>query len=553
MGYVIGARSDLRPDFTGKNIIMVYRRVIYVSNSQLTVYRVGKSGIRKDLTVNNLETGNDVFLGYLHTIEKRPIPVLVDILEEEFHLEYLPHLGQKDRKALIQRKQKQVVHGAHFTHHKSLCREKTGRRDDRVLFMAIRNEAILSPWLKSLHLAKIPIVGVFSVPLMYEKLLKIFPTTEDMFLVTVMPSIQQSKFLVRQTYFNHQQLVLSRLNQVSVQSPDNFAQEMADEIDRMRRYIVRAYKLSSDQIIKTHIITPEELIRPLQGQQSALDKFNQGGHSEFHSVPSIGSKLGLSLPSDTQISMLVSFWLSQKRLFLSHYKDTTTIFYFYHHIIKQLMYGVSTLLVLGGISYASACLINAKNIGVQAEQHKYKIRQSEQSLGQTPRVDPIKGYTAFQIEDMVTTAEKVNENIVIPTTLLGPVSQVLSRYPTLMINGIEWGDGGTPETNASQAFSDSSEIIVELDPGTGENLKRKAIKTRLRAEIEPFDGDFRQAHLLINRFVVALGLESAIQSAKVTQFPINLSHKATISGEMGNRSNASLKANFTIELEIYPK
>ncbi len=525
---------------------MAYRRVIYVSNTELTVYRIGKSEIRKDLIINNSETGNDTFLDYLQEIEKTPIPLLVDILEEEFHLERLPHLGRNDRNALVSRKQKQLVHGAHFARNKLLHREKTGRRDDRILFMAIRNEDILSPWLKSLNLAKIPIAGILSVPLMYEKLIKVIPKTEEMLLVTVIPSVYQGKFLVRQSYFNHHQLVLSRLNQLSVHNPENVAQEMAGEVNRMRRYLVRTYNLGSDQIFKTHFIAPEELLNTLRGQHSAPAQFDQGYHSEFHSVSSIGTRLGLSLPPGTPIPVLVSFWLGQKRLFESHYKDNTTVFYFYHYLARRVMYAASVLMLLGGVSYASTCLISAKNIGLQAEKLKYDIGRTEHKLKQTPPVESIKGYTPIQIEKMVQTAEKITENIVIPSALLDPISLVLSRYPTLTVESIEWGDSVVFAGSGNQALSNLADPANELYPGTGGGLKKNPIKTRLRGKIDPFDGDYRQAHLMVNRFIIALRSESAVQYAKVTQFPIDLSHQATISGEIGNSSNTSLKANFSV-------
>ena len=529
---------------------MAYRRVIYISNTELTVYRVGKTEIQKDLIINDPETGNDAFLDYLQQIDKKPISILVDILEEEFHLEPLPHLGRNDRNALILRKQKQLVHGAHFALNKVLHRQRTGRRDDRILFMAIRNEDILLPWLKSLDLAKIPIAGIFSVPLMYEKILKFFPNTEEMLLVTAMPSQYQGKFLVRQSYFNRHQLVLSRLNQLSVQNPDDIAQEMAGEVDRMRRYLVRAYKLGNDQIFKTHFIAPEELLNALQGQQSASLRFGQGDHSEFHSVSSIGTKLGLSLPSGTPISILVSFWLGQKRLLKSHYKDNSTVFYFYHYLAKQLMYVASALMLLGGVSYASACLINAKNTGIEAEQLKYDIGQFEQRLQQVPRVESVKGYSPIQIENMVKTAENITQQIVIPTALLEPISQVLNRYPTVMIKSIEWGDGEESEPNGDQAFLNPLDMANGLDPDNGGVLKNNVVQTRILGEIVPFDGDYRHAHLLINRLVNDLRTESSIRSAKATRFPIDLSHQAKISGEMGVGLNASLKTNFTVDLEI---
>lgn len=114
------------------------------------------------------ESGRRNFARYLQQTPDYPIYVLVDIMEEEFRTDTIPHVFGSDRKALIKRRQSRLFKETVYFHTQIQGREEQGRRDSKVLFMALSNQEIIRPWLEILEQHKVPLAGMSSLPLVTE-------------------------------------------------------------------------------------------------------------------------------------------------------------------------------------------------------------------------------------------------------------------------------------------------------------------------------------------------------------------------------------------------
>ena len=151
--------------------------------------------------------GRESFASFLQT-EKCPTYLLTDLIEEDFRHEIVPHLTGSNLAALLQRKFEQFYRGTPFQQATPLERQKTGRRDVDMLFSALTNPSLITPWLNILLAQKTPLAGIYSVPHISVPLVKEHPSNHLLL-------ISWEKFSgLRQTYFSKHRLQISRLTRV---------------------------------------------------------------------------------------------------------------------------------------------------------------------------------------------------------------------------------------------------------------------------------------------------------------------------------------------------
>ena len=118
------------------------------------------------------DNGFALFDRCLKEIDQAPLCVLVDVVEEEYRQDTIPHVSAVDRRAVLTRKYARLFRGTPYHHALMQGRESEGRKDDRVLLTAITRAEVLTPWLTPLREHKVPVTGIYSLPVLSERLLK---------------------------------------------------------------------------------------------------------------------------------------------------------------------------------------------------------------------------------------------------------------------------------------------------------------------------------------------------------------------------------------------
>lgn len=217
---------------------------------------------------------------------KSPIHVLVDLVEEDFRLENVPHIidiiGRSRRTMLGLRGRRLFPDISHIHALRrgrvdptggEAGRSRPGRRDDIVLFSAIVRPECLDPWLDLLHECDIPLVGVSSLPLASEALLRLpgfidlLRSSEHEFLsgpdakkalMAVSSKSSQAiadrmllvsesgSLALRQSFFKKGRLVMSRLAALPKGEISLRGRRAMEEIKRFYRHLQRSER--SDQV-----------------------------------------------------------------------------------------------------------------------------------------------------------------------------------------------------------------------------------------------------------------------------------------------------------------
>ncbi len=117
------------------------------------------------------ESGWATFAKYLAGAPPSPLYVLVDVVEEEYRQDTIPHVRGRDRAAVLGRKFARMFRGTPYCLALDQGRERDGRRDDRVLLTALTKPESIAPWIEEIVQHGIPLVGIYSLPVLSAGLL----------------------------------------------------------------------------------------------------------------------------------------------------------------------------------------------------------------------------------------------------------------------------------------------------------------------------------------------------------------------------------------------
>src|SRR5512140_153654 len=178
-------------------------------------------------------TGAAQFEQHLATLPVAPVHLFTDLAEEDFRLDTVPHVGGRDREAILARKLAQMFRNTPFRHAVVQGRETEGRRDDRVFYTAITNPEVLRPWLDAIERRKAPLAGIYSAAVFSSVLLEeldlIYPHT---LLVTFTPG-----GAMRQTYFRDREIKFSRLTPIDPEEGQSLGTLISEETTRTWQYL----------------------------------------------------------------------------------------------------------------------------------------------------------------------------------------------------------------------------------------------------------------------------------------------------------------------------
>lgn len=185
---------------------MAQRYLHLITHAGLETHRVAAHALQREQLFAAGEEGVRAFGDWLAPHAADLHTLLVDVADEGFHLDHVPYTMGSDRRALIQRRLTQQFFGSPYATAISLGRERSGRRDERLLMTAITRPALVEPWLAALHSHEARLTALYTVPLLAGELIR-----------KLAPGIPRGLILllsgtgIRQIHFEEGNLRFSRL------------------------------------------------------------------------------------------------------------------------------------------------------------------------------------------------------------------------------------------------------------------------------------------------------------------------------------------------------
>ncbi len=517
------------------------RRVCVLTAGRLCVHQWQGGRAQETLSFRPDEAGLGRFSKYLESAPPLPIYILVDVVEEEFRHETIPHVMGGDRRALVKTRQNRLFRECRYAHAIFQGREPDGRRDDRVLFTALIRQELLDPWIGQIERHKIPLVGIYSLPVVGGSLLKRIPANSTH---TLLVTLQGSGGL-RQTFFEGKDLKISRLAYMPKLDASQVSSYILGEVEKLRRYLNSLRLLSRDTPLDVFLLGHGRILGDLRHQ--AADTVATRYH--LVDVADMASKVGLKGELATPFADALFARLLATEAPPNYYGTDKETRYIRLHRARIGMKAAGVLLLAGSIAWSGYQFFNAVVTRDEAsaftrQAHFYQERYA---LGQ--KTLPKAPADAYQLKTAVEMAEVLKRYRSTPEQMMRVLSRALDGFPGLYIKTVDWKTASDPKAlvGAEKASAQSANPYAGgANTNEGETLFQLAW---VDGQLDPFDGNFREALKTLNRFIAALEKNSVVESARLMKVPLDTSSQGRMTGQTGG-VGASKGAEFSIRIVV---
>ena len=490
--------------------------LLFLSANQLHAQFMAGGKIATQRDFPNSPVGHEEFAGFLKAVTC-PAYLLVDLIEEDFRQETVPHLTGSKRAALLQRKLEQFYRGSPFHQATLLQRQKTGRRDDDMLFSALTNPSYITPWLNIMLAQQIRLAGIYSVPQISAPLVKNHPS--DYLLL-----ISWEKFSgLRQTYFSEHRLQISRLTPVFADLA--FRDAVIKELARTFQYLKSLSLLPPGQTLDVRILCHRNDMSLLQAQLPE----NADMRYDFADIEEIGKQLNIDYVfTDSDASQIFLQNLATRPP-KTHYADASHTHFFKLWQLKNALNIASGALLSGALLWGASSFWQSSGDASEAESLKTQA-QNTLSKGQKITLTFPSTYApAADMKSAVTVMRKLDQYAPAPLEVLKPVSATLDRYPQIGLDELAWQMKAT-EPVAPNTLADVPALVITL-----------------KGHLADFASDYRGMLNYLDRFQSDLTAQG-FQVTTLTR-PIDVSP----SGSITDKREASAHAHdFSLKLSRRP-
>ena len=461
------------------------------------------------------ESGLALFERCLTEITAAPLAVLIDVVEEEYRQDSIPHLGAPDRRAMLARKYARLFRGTPFHHTLRQGRESAGRRDDRVLLTALTRPELLTPWLDKLLAHKVPVAGIFSLPVLSENLLqRIGASSSNVLLI----SLQKASGL-RQTFFRDGQLKISRLAHMPRLGSVPFAQHLLGEVEKLRRYLNSLALISRDSPLSIYILSHGPLLEELRQhcRDSEQERF------VLLDIDAVGRDLALEAPGESHFSDLLYARLLAMRVPRNHYARPADMQFYNLHRVRLALASASLILALASLAWSGINFVEGvtfKQAAIDA-MHKAAFYQDRYELAR--RKLPVTPVEPRDIKTAVDAVAALRQHKNNPETMLQLVAGALDDAPQIELDQLRWI--GSADANAPvqdhQARRTTAPAVA---------AKAYFQIAEVSAHLRLFDGDYAKAMRVVDALASNLKTHATVVAVQVLQYPLDVRSEASVSG-----------------------
>ncbi|HAF44123.1 MAG: hypothetical protein A2100_01330 [Sideroxydans sp. GWF2_59_14] len=436
--------------------------------------------------------------------------MLVDVIEEDFRLETVPHLMGSARRDLLARKFEQFYRGSPFRQATLLHRQEEGRRDDEMLFSALTNPQRISPWLDALLANHIPLVGIYSLPNISTPLIKNIESDHVLLL-----SWEKDAGL-RQTYFNNKRLHFSRLIPINGGS-DAFSESVASETPRTQQYLKSLSLPPPGEVLDVYIICHTSDRVALQTHLEA----NSDLRYTYLDIQELGKRIKSKNEYTSSDATPLLLHLLAATPPSSHYANSDHTHFHLMCQLRRLMYATAATITLASSLWSGLAFWQGREYVAETEPVNM---QTERALQQTQLIQRSFANTTVPAADMKTAvlmARKLSQYSPPPENILRDLTLVLDNFKQINVVKIGWHPSA-----ADAAPSAYPAQVITFD-----------------GNLAGFGSEYRRALDYLARFQLALTQRGYTVTAE--KMPLDVSSRGIISGDIQSNSSS---AQFTLKI-----
>lgn len=471
------------------------KTLLFMSPDSFQAYTWNQGSLSDASHFTNDLAGREQFSAYLKQ-HREPAYLLVDVIEEDFRQESVPHLTGRNRRALIVRKFEQYYRNTPFRQANFLRRQTEGRRDDDILFSALTNPQRILPWLDTLLRNSIPLIGIHSLPNTSTPLLKTIGSPHVLLL-----SWEKSAGL-RQTYFNQKRLHFSRLTPLS--NGNAFAEIISIETPRTQQYLKSLSLPLPGEILNVYIICHANDRPALESSlQSTPDL-----HYSYLDIQVLGNSLQThTIYQDSDATRFFLHLLATKPP-ASNYANLTHTHYYLLWKLRWLLYGLAAIAALTSIPWSINSVWQGHDYVSETGLLLTRTSQLTRRTDDITNKLPSSAIPAADMKAAVALTQKLSHYSPLPEIILSKLSIVLERFDRIRLDKLAW------KTSAADAApSIYPAQIITFD-----------------GQLLDFGSDYRSALAYLDHFQQALKQSGYTVTAQI--LPLDISPKGSISGDL---------------------
>lgn len=457
------------------------------------------------------------FKSYLAARPGEPVYLLADMAEEEFRPETVPHVAGADRKALIGRKQARLFGPAARVYAERQGRERGGRRDDRLLFMALSGRGAIEPWVELLLAQKAPLKGILSVPAVLQSFVRTLPGIADHALLVTLQSVSGW----RQTFFANGALKASRLGRASPPGNPPAAAALLAEIEQFRRYLSSLRLMPEGRPLDVYVLADRALRRALEPERGRLPDIRLHGLD----IARLERQRDIQSRQPTPCCDQLLLWHLFRTRPANRYATAAERRYARLGTARRAIHAGGVFLLLCGLIHSGLSIINglgyrqaAAGLANQADRYRAAREEASQRLPET-------ALPPAAIGAAVATAAGLRQYRATPREALALLGRALERFPDIRPAAIAWSHGPVAGAPGDADNADNAD-------NAGERPYYQQSVT-LNARIEPFAGDYRAAIARVREFARALRALAPVHAVEIESLPLDLSPGAVLQGNDG--------------------
>jgi hypothetical protein len=513
------------------------RRILFFTGQRMLAYHWSANRFRVAHVFEPDPQGYQDFELFLQATPKQPVRLMVDIIEEGFRVESMPRAFGGDRKSLTQRLLARHFRTTSYRHLTVQGRQKTGRRDLRVLISGLTNPELLHGWVEIINRNQVPLEGVYSLPLAGEWLLPCIKADKTKTLLIT----QQSPGAVRQSFYDRGQLQLSRLIPIRYEGEEGYAGFVSREVNNTLRFLESQRLMRRNERMYVHIISPVEHLAELQ--RGLFDQ--ETIQYEIWDYRSVARRLHVrgELPTEFADGLFAQL-LCRRAWPGNHYATSDMRTHHFHRQARSGLYGASLALLLvaamvGGAKLLEGRLFESYTLAARVEAVQYQ-RQYDELLREISSF-PLQ---AAYVKDAVDLVRELDESVVAtPERLMSLVGGVLNRHPNITVREMRWvSDAEARVSLEKQAQSRRGRRDDEFV--AGERYQIALIK----GQVTDFGRSYRGAVSLFGAFVNELRSDGRFSVVEVQRTPFDIDPQAAITGSSGLGASTASRERAGYEL-----
>jgi hypothetical protein len=483
------------------------RTLLFLSAENFQSYLWNGKGLSLVQAYDNDADGREQFSAFLEQ-NRHPTYLLVDIIEEDFHLETIPHLIGPNRKALIERKFEQYYRSTPFRQATLLKRQAEGRRDDEYLFSALTNPQRITPWLETLLEQHVPLVGIYSIPNISAPLLKGIEA-EHILLLT-----WERNAGLRQTYFHDKRLHFSRL--IPINENGTLIDAIVSETPRTQQYLKSLSLPPPGEMLEVYILCHANEIAHL-----APRLVSDGGlHYNYLDITEFARRQKCRLPIEDSDCTPLFLNLLAVTPPDTHYASAHHTHFFSVWRMRLVLFVLAAIILSAGLLWSARAFWQSEQF---VSETAPLLQQTAQLQAQVRTIQGNFANTTVPAADMKTAvllARNLDRYSHQPNDFLYELSVTLEAFPLIALDELSW------RTSAEEAAPSPYPAQIIIFDG----------------RVAGFGNDHRAALAYLEKFEQSLTQQGYAVSA--TALPLDISSRGSINGENATAS----QGQFTLKL-----